>query len=187
MPASFFGDITVSQYKFGTADPTIYMGDVLIYPLAPQYDYLSFEALDDDFTFRFSRSGLEYSLNSGRTWTALAANTFSPPMSSGDTVLLRGEMVPVVSPGNPPNGGIGSFRFTNGRCKVKGDPTSLLSGNTLSAWAFYRLFNDISNGTSGLTDASELVLTSTTVYDYCYCNMFYKCTSLTAAPALEHP
>ena len=184
MPASFFGDITVSQYKFGTADPTIYMGDVLIYPLAPQYDYLSFEALDDDFTFGFSRSGLEYSLNSGRTWTALSANTFSPPMASGDTVLLRGEMVPVVSPSNPPNGGIGSFRFTNGRCKVKGDPTSLLSGNTMSAWALCRLFNDMSNGTSGLTDASELVLTSTTVYDYCYFNMFYKCTGLTAAPAL---
>ena len=53
--------------------------------------YLTFEALEDG-TFKHNSDALEYSLDGGSTWVSLAANTDTPTISAGNTILWRGNM-----------------------------------------------------------------------------------------------
>ena len=79
---------------------------------------------------------------------------------------------------------------TTGDCNVGGNIMSLLYGSnftgeetTFPSGSSYNFNNLFSNNTY-LVDASNLLLPATTLADYCYQNMFYCCTLLTAAPAL---
>ena len=69
-------------------------------------------------------------------------------------------------------------------CTIGGDITTLISqnGNVESLGAGF--FNQLFNGNTGITDASDLILPSTTLAADCYYQMFDNCTALTAAPAL---
>ena len=170
-----------ASFKMGAADCSIYLGDVKMYPVEEpvMLDYLALEAQNDNFTFQCT-SALSYSLNDGSTWTNLAANTNSPSMSSGDTVLIKSTTTPTSS-------GVGTFS-TSGSFKTYGNPMSLIFGNDFSGqtdltgydYAFINLFK----GCTGLTDASNLELVATTLSQDCYRSMFQGCTSLTTAPSL---
>ena len=59
------------------------------------------------------------------------------------------------------------------------DLSTIRSGNP-GTYQFYSLFNSCKN----ISDCGNLILPATTLAIYCYYNMFYRCTSITQAPAL---
>lgn len=83
---------------------------------------------------------------------------------------------------------VGSNAFSfSGNSKVGGDITTLLTAeggvtdlSQYGTYTFYELFTSEAT----LTDASALILPSTTLTDYCYGDMFNGCSNLTAAPKL---
>lgn len=145
--------------------------------------YLTFEAVEDT-TFKFTKAGLSYSLDKGKTWVELAANRATPTVNAGNKILFKGEMTPSSS---YPSLGIGTFSST-GKYNVMGNVMSLLYGDnfigqtdlTDKNYAFYQLFYNNTH----LADASNLILPATTLSDSCYASMFYNCSSLTTAPEL---
>ena len=149
----------------------------------PDYsqEYLTFKALEDG-TFKFTKA-INYSTDGGTTWVALAANTATPTITSGNKIMWKAELTPSSS--NPR--GIGTFSST-GNFSVEGNPMSLLFGDnfigqtdlTSKDYAFYGLFASCSN----LISAKNLSLPATTLADYCYHFMFEGCISLTTAPEL---
>ena len=142
--------------------------------------YLTFKALEDG-TFSFTKSGVNYSIDGGETWTELAANTGTPTVSAGGTIMFKATLTPETS------NGIGHFVST-GRYEVMGNPYSLLYGDGFESvrdltgknGALRQLFS----GSTGLTSAENLSLPATTLAQYCYYYMFNGCTSLTTAPEL---
>ena len=144
--------------------------------------YLTFEAIEDT-TFQFTKAGLSYSLDNGKTWVELAANTATPTVNAGNKILFKGEMTPSSSSQQ----GIGAFSSTR-KFNAIGNVMSLLFGDnfigqtdlTGKNYAFYQLFYSNTH----LVDASNLILPATTLTEYCYDGMFDGCTSLTAAPEL---
>ena len=149
-------------------------------PIDYSKEYLQFEALESG-TFKFSGNSINYSVDSGNTWTALASNTDSPTVASGETIMFKASGL------TPTTNGIGRFRST-GQFKVKGNVMSLYYGDdfedqtdlTGKNYAFRFLFS----GCTGMTSAENLVLPATTLAESCYLQMFKGCSSLTTAPSL---
>ena len=171
----YIGSLNVSTAKIGSGDTSMYIGATKVYPLAIP-DYLSFEALDNNFTFQCT-SGVSYSTN-GSSWTSLAASTSSPSFSSGDTIYIKATNTPVSAVGS------GTFS-TSGRFKAKGNPLSMIYGDSftgVTAISDNFAFDSMFLGCTGLTDASSLSLPATTITQYCYARMFSGCTSLVTPP-----
>ena len=145
--------------------------------------YLTFTPLSSDTTFKFSKSGLSYSMDYGITWISLSANTNTPSVGVGDKIMFKGTLIPSSS--SPY--GIGTFSSSD-KFDVKGNVMSLLYGDdfigetSLSGrnYVFAGLF---SNNTK-LISAENLVLPATTLTDYCYWQMFSYCSGLTTAPSV---
>ena len=68
-------------------------------------DYLTFVALEDS-TFKLTSNAVNYSLDDGETWTALASGTASPTVTAGNKIMWKGELTPNSSIG------IGKFSAT---------------------------------------------------------------------------
>ena len=202
------GTFEVSSFKVGSSDCQIYLGSTLLYPQSITVkDYLRFVARENA-SFTFSTNSIQYSLNSGRTWTSLAANTSTPTIASGETIYFRASgLTPSVS------NGIGTFS-SSGQFDVEGNVMSMLFSSgfenqtdlTSYGYAFRYLFrfNTKVVNASGMTlPATSLtiscydgmfrgctslvtapVLSATTLANYCYQYMFYGCTNLTTAPEL---
>ena len=141
-------------------------------------DYLTFEALEDG-TFQFIKP-INYSIDNGNTWVALAADTSTPTITSGDKIMWKATLTPSYS-------GIGTFSST-GNFNVEGNPMSLLYGDNFVGQtdltgkdnALATLFYICSK----LINAKNLSLPATTLANQCYDSMFRGCTSLTTAPEL---
>ena len=148
-------------------------------------DYLTFVAQEAG-TFKFSGSTssntLQYSLNDGETWTALAHDTNSPTVAAGGKILWKASGLTI----NPSNG-VGKFVSSN-RFEAEGNVMSLLYGDDFKGqtslegkvWAFACLFR----ASTGITTAENLILPATTLVYACYDGMFRGCTTLTTAPEL---
>ena len=142
--------------------------------------YLTFVARENG-TFKFSGNSVDYSLDSGATWTTLASNTNSPTVQSGNSIMWKGTLSPAI------DRGIGKFR-SSAKFDVEGNPMSLLFGDNFSGQtslsgktsAFYNLFS----GNTNVVSAENLALNATTLVYACYEYMFQGCTSLTTAPQL---
>ena len=142
-------------------------------------EYLTFVAKESGtFTFTPSSSNvISYSTDGGETWTT--GN--SVEVNNGDKVMWKGTMTPQSYYG------IGKFGST-GNFDVQGNVMSLLFGDnykgqtdlTGKGYAFYELFR---NNTKVIS-AENLSLPASTLIKYCYCGMFYGCTSLVTAPQL---
>jgi hypothetical protein len=140
-------------------------------------DYLTFEALETG-TFTFT-SALSYSLDGGKTWTALATNTATPSVTVGNEICFKANLTS--------NMGIGTFSAT-GNFNAKGNPMSLFFGDNFvgqtslsgNDYAFAMLFNK----NTKLISVEHLSLHVTTLAKGCYNSMFCNCTSLTIAPEL---
>jgi len=147
-------------------------------------NYLTFTADEDGSTFGIVNEGennpnVQYSLNGGETWNALAAGDTVTLAHKGDKALVRG---------NNPEGfskmysKYSSFTMT-GKIAASGSVMSLIDGvgETLvvpAAACFCELFS----GCASLTQAPELP--ATTLAEGCYWSLFSSCTSLTQAPEL---
>ena len=147
-------------------------------------NYLTFTAEEDGSTFRIVNNGdnnpdVQYSLDGGETWTALAAGDTITLAHKGDKALLRGNNPEGFSKdGNQ----YSTFKMT-GKVAASGSVMSLIDGTGLSTeipgnYCFYSLFS----GCTGLTQTPELP--AMTLANYCYGYMFSGCTSLTQAPKL---
>ena len=179
------GSFEVSSFKVGSSDCQIYLGDTLLYPQSITVkDYLRFVARENA-SFTFSTNSIQYSLNSGRTWTSLAANTSTPTIASGETIYWRASGLTPTS-----SAGIGTFSST-GQFDVEGNVMSMLFGSDFEDktdltgynYAFRYLFRTDTN----IINASGMTLPATTLANYCYScysYMFYNCSSLTTAPEL---
>ena len=149
--------------------------------------YLTFVARENG-TFKFSATTysaqINYSLDSGATWTTLASNTNSPTVASGSKIMWKATLTPRTS-ATPY--GIGRFSST-AKFDVEGNPMSLLFGDNFSgqtslngkSCAFYDLFS----GNTNVVSAENMSLPATTLSRECYREMFYHCSSLTTAPQL---
>ena len=144
---------------------------------------ITFEALEDG-TFSFTKSGtgddIQYSKDNGNTWTPLVSGE-TVSVVTGDKVMWKSTITPKY------NTGIGTFSSSN-KFNVYGNAMSLLYGDGFigqtsiesKKYTFTKLFWK----NSGLFDASNLILSATTLVNECYCWMFNGCTSLTTAPEL---
>lgn len=142
-------------------------------------DYFSFVARKSA-TFSFTNP-IQYSLDSGETWVSLAANTATPTVANGDTIMWKNTVT-----GTTPNG-IGRFSAT-GDFDVKGNVMSLIYGdNFLNQTALKADYNfaHLLENCNWLGDAHELVLPSTTLRAHCYDSMFKNCSSVSQLPALH--
>ena len=145
-------------------------------------DYLRFHALEDG-TFKFSKSGLSYSLDHGTTWTPIAAYTNTPTVKAGKTIFWKNNttLTPTYEEG------IGTFSSTN-NFDAAGNIMSLYYDDSFEgetdltgkSYAFIRLFYS----SRKMRNASNLHLPATILSNYCYKNMFQECLLLEKAPEL---
>jgi len=153
------------------------------------FDYLTFSFVENaaggapvDGTvtpcYTTSGSSLEYSIDNGATWTAIASGETT---ASAQKILFRG------------SGRQGLFEEedeknnpwtidTTGKTRVTGKINTVLDyenpPNALAGFAFCLMFS----GCDTLIEAPELPAAS--LAEYCYDNMFAGCASLEKAPAL---
>lgn len=151
-------------------------------------DYLTFTTSEPS-TFKFVEAGsgnsLEYSLDNGTTWTALASDTASPTVNTDETIIWRGQRTPAYLLG------IGTFSST-GSFVASGNVLSLLHGDnfrnvTTLVGSGNNVFKELFKNCSLMTNAENLALVATTLVNSCYYGMFDGCTSLTTAPTLPAP
>ena len=153
--------------------------------VAAETNYLTFTAEEDGSTFGIVNKGgnnpdIQYSLDGGETWTALATGDTITLAHKGDKALLRGDNPEGFSKDEYSK--YSSFTMT-GKIAASGSVMSLIDGTGLSteipnSHCFFGLFEYC----SGLTQAPELP--ATTLAEACYSFMFAGCTSLTQAPEL---
>ena len=185
----YLGDTQLNTFPLGDTQPlSAYLGDTLVWPdgtppspYAGQY--LTFIAQEAG-TFKFSGSTtantLQYSLDSGTTWTTLPHNTNSPTVQSGSSIIWKGSNLRI-------NSGIGNFR-SSGKFEAQGNIMSLIYGDSFTGQTslsgkpsvFQALFAEC----SGITSAENLILPATTLGEHCYVYMFAICENLTKAPEL---
>ena len=175
------------------------VNDVHYNPIPHDYskDYLTFVALENGtFTFTpVNDNVISYSLDEGNTWTELAANTNTPTVTRGKTILWKGEMTPL---NEYRESGIGYFT-SSGPFDLEGNIMSLLFGDNFRGQtdltgkdgAFANLFqNSIPMGDFDnfnpcyIVNAENFILPAMTLSDSCYDNMFRGCGSLTTPPEL---
>lgn len=180
------GSLNIDSLKVGSGDCTVYLGTTLLYsggtPPAPHdysQDYLTFRALEDG-TFKFSGNSINYSLDSGVTWTELASDTDSPTVNSGDTILWKASL-------RASSKGIGRFS-SSGQFEVEGNIMSLKFGDNFSGQTTLNDNSSLKNlfsGCTSLTSAENLILPATTlIATMCYESMFWNCSNLTKAPKI---
>lgn len=137
--------------------------------------YLSFVAIENG-TFKFtstSGNSIDYSIDSGTTWTTLASGVDSPTITSGSTIMWRGSNM-IISRTDPY--GIGTFSST-GKFDVEGNIMSLIYGDdfidkySLSGKDY--VFMDLFKSCPNVVNAKNMVLPATTLSQSCYRNMFY--------------
>ena len=146
--------------------------------VAAETNYLTFTAEEDGSSFRIvnkdKKPDVQYSLDGGKTWTALAV---------GDTVILAHKGDKALLRGNNPNGLLYSTFEMAGKVAASGSVMSLIDGTGLSTeipWDY--CFSGLFYYCTSLTQAPELP--ATTLADFCYFEMFSGCKSLTQAPEL---
>ena len=133
---------------------------------------------EGDGTFKLNKS-LQYSLDSGSSWTTLAAYSNSPTINTNQKVMLRREQVL----GDNDSGTITASTFFH----AEGNAYSMLYGENFSGQTeLPQAFNELSGlfkGCVGLSNIDNLVLPATTLTKgNNYYSMFSGCTSLTTVP-----
>ena len=147
-------------------------------------DYLTFVALQDGtFSFKNNNSGntIQYSLDNGETWTTLEKDTPTPTISSGSSIMWKGEMTPTAA------SGVATF-YSSMQYEAKGNPMSLLFGDNFVGVTSLNnkdyALKDLFYGDTNLISAEHLSLPATTLANDCYYAMFLDCTSLVTAPSI---
>lgn len=176
---SYTGNETPSGDSIGTYE-TLQECQGTIPPTPVHGDYFSFETIDSG-TFSFIGNSISYSLDSGSSWSTLSSGSNTPTVSARSKIMWKASGLTPSS-----NDGIGRFA-SSGRFNAEGNVMSLLYGDDYRGtsldgknYAFTFLFS----GNTNLVSAEDLLLPADELVIGCYRGMFYKCTSLTAAPEL---
>ncbi len=184
------GDLN-TKFKVGGDDCSIYLGTTLVYsggtpPTPHDYlqDYLTFVALEDG-TFSFSGTStancLSYSTDSGTTWSEPARYITTPTITNGNTVMWKGNLIPM------PSYGSGTFSATN-NFNAEGNVMSCLFGDEFSGQTdlteYSYAFNKLFSGNTKIISAENLIIPATTLSTYCYQSMFRGCIGLVTPPKL---
>ena len=158
-------------------------GNVHYDPIDYATKYLTFVALENG-TFTLNSDGdgdsIDYSLDGGETWTNLTSKTASPIVTAGNRIMWKGQLTPDT---------INIFEST-GRFNAEGNIMSILFDNNfegqtdISDFQYGNAFEGTFSGNTNLVSAKNLSLPATAIFDRCYANMFYGCTSLTEAPKI---
>lgn len=138
-------------------------------------DYLTFEALEDNFTVSFS-SEIEYGID-GYGWVKLKTNDDTPPINTGQTISFRKRMKNI--------GAVGKFN-TNYKFHAKGNIFSIVFGDntTLDDISGYNnIFSGLFNS-CGIVSVDKNFLPSVVLSNGCYSKMFLYCEHLVNAPEL---
>jgi hypothetical protein len=135
--------------------------------------------------------GIKYSVNGGDK-VVMDQATYTINVNAGDEVQFYGNGTNIKDYGyiDQAQGIDKTVIGGTAKMKVFGNIMSLLDEENFATITdlpdlnqssyFWKLFNENTN----LTDASGLLLPSTTLATYCYGGLFYGCTSLTAGPEL---
>ena len=148
------------------------------------FDYLTFTAKEDSSSFGIMTWGdsipdLQYSLDSGRTWS---------PLISGEKIVLAKYDQAMMKGYNPQGFSWGEENHTqfvmSGSIEADGNVMSLIDGigacQTIpNPYCFYGLFEQC----QCLKRAP--ILSATTLTEGCYQKMFQGCTGLTQTPVLS--
>ena len=185
-------ELTATYSGFtASASTTVYQEE----SVNPYKEYLTFEIVSGGTLYwkttnRNASQTIQYSKDSGSTWTSISSTTAGTQISvsTGDVVLFKGD-----NSTYGPSGIVGSRYFsasTGTQFKLKGNIMSLISStNFESATTLptYSTFYGLFKGCGALTDISELLLPATTLAVDCYVYMFAGCTGLTSAANLVLP
>ena len=147
-------------------------------------NYLTFTAEADSSTFGIRSRGnnnpnVQYSLDNGKSWMTLDADTVVTLAKKGDMALLKGNNPSGFSHGYDTH----TRFFMTGAIAASGSVMSLIDGigaclEIPSDYCFKGLFLNCSS----LTHAPELPATK--LKERCYDCMFFRCVNLTKAPEL---
>lgn len=151
------------------------------------------EALADGMTVTLNNTSmgitapandLEYSTDQ-QVWTTLPNNTTSPTINTGERIYLRGNATSAFDMANIMMG-MGFFNITQ-QCNIGGDIMSLLFNDDFEdktdLTGYDAAFAGLFIG-QPVVNASELILSATTLSMRCYYAMFYGCASLSTTPEL---
>ena len=166
--------------------------DVKYQKYEPDYtnDYLTIEALEDEFNVTFTKNmprsininndTLYYSLDCNN-WVELPFNTSTPYINAGDKIYFKGMLENAST-----NDSIGMFVISK-RFNLSGNIMSMIFGDDAQGKTdltgynvnFQQLFQN-----TPVVNVSTNFLPATTLTEGCYNSMFYDCTSLVTAPEL---
>lgn len=182
---NWLDDITATFYKNPNAtwDQTISRSNstvpskCTITDIPSTVNYLKFTTVDDNGSkYKFSRPGLEYSIDGG-AWTKLAAHTYTPNVPKNSNIRFRGYLTP--------NGeGTGIFS-SSGKFNAEGELMTLLYceyyvGQT-GKFADHMFKNMFSR--TKIVNAYNLVIPyNSGSYKYSCYSMFSHCSELEVAP-----
>ncbi len=145
---------------------------------AGESNYLTFEAIESG-TFKFSRNAISYSMDGGKTWANLPANTATPTVAAGQKICFKASGLTVST-----TYGIGTFSAT-ADFNASGNIMSMQDGDNFggsltinNTYQFRRLFYENAH----LIRADGLALPATTLKTSCYREMFASCSALITAP-----
>lgn len=158
----------------------IYLGSDVIWPTTHDYskDYLTIEALESGTFYARNFNG-QYNKN-GEGWT-LKAGTIEFNLAQGDKIEFRSN----ISYGIP-----GLFSGNTMSFEVYGNIESMEYGSNFSGKTTIRnasAFTGYFVSSTGLADASNLILPATTLKATCYYRMFSGCSNIEKAPELPAP
>lgn len=186
---------SIQDAKLGaTSLSSIYLGSVKLWPTGHDYsqDYFTIESLEDNNNIKLTSSSTtkryivyktspERTGNPAESGTGNYGNIFIT-LNTGDKVY--------ISPGeswSPVTTSDYTYFESSKTVNVYGNVNSVRdnffkTNKTMinQTYLYYRLFYGLK-----IVDASNLVLSYTTIQNYCYNAMFENCTTLTNAPALN--
>ena len=153
-------------------------------PFDWKHEYLQFKVITGNLSIKFSKQ-LEYSVNSGQTWTTLSASTSSPTLTTGKVIYLKGNLI-------SGSGSIGIFTETSSPTsatyEIAGNVMSLLYGDDFDGKTSLSGRTSIFEGTFGamsrLINAKNMVLPATELTTACYKFMFKNCQQLRTPPQI---
>ena len=189
-----YNNNTINDWYYDTSDLVkVYKGNDLCYykvgsvvpptPIDYSVQYLTLVAETDGVSYKYdtytSSNILQYSTDSGTTWSNLSHNQSTPSVNNGDKVLFKASGLTV-------NGERGLGRITpSASASVEGNIMSLAYGDNFSGqtvvpnnFQFRKLFS----GVTTITSAENMVLPATTIKKQCYSQMFQGCSNLVTAP-----
>lgn len=178
-----------AAYLGSTAISEIYYGSTKIWPAGAVTEPLTFTLKSVNTTIKWVASNasvaktIEYRIDNGE-WTSVTSTTSGATISGGwyaKKIQFRGDNTAYATSNYYNYFTVDSDFTVSGNIMSLFSSTDFASMTTLpAAYALKELFHECTT----LTDASQLSLPATTLSDYCYYNMFYGCTNMTAIPAL---